>query len=376
MVKLLLIFNALTIPTGLVATTAIFYKNVKNIPNILIGLVIFFGAVIGSSLELVIQLIYSTNPSLALLFAKISHFSFIMIITPFLIFHILYQKTKHEFISNVFYVVPVLPTLFLTVWLFAFPGTLTLVERTYGIALSLTDPYRIVAAIFLLVVLIVFILEFSYMAYEAKEFPLLTRLMGVFIFGFTLGVGGKIFSVFFFPLIFEGLPDPSTLFVFLGTVIITVALTITISPSTTVIWHGCPKLYIDKSGQAYCMNTSDSGVPREIQLFDIGDMIEKVQIDLSHLKTDKNYCSNLIFAKDDGIVRCVASHQPIEVLGEVVTKEEMTFTRETLMSLETEFCADCLHKVIVYLREHEELTETELKDSLSSCTAEDFFGMK
>ncbi|MBD3190526.1 MAG: hypothetical protein GF308_07770 [Candidatus Heimdallarchaeota archaeon] len=371
-----MIFHALTIPTGIIATIAIFYKNVKNIPNILIGLVIFFGAVIGSSLELVIQLIYSTSPSLALLFAKISHFAFIIIITPFLVFHILYQKTKHESLSNWFYIIPVLPTLFLTVWLFAFPETLTLVEQPYGIVISLTDPYRIVAAIVLLVVLIIFILEFSYMAYEVKEFPLLTRLMGVFIFGFTLGVGGKIFSVFFFPLIFEGLPEPSALFVFFGTIIITVALSITISPSTTVIWHGCPKLYIDKSGQAYCMNAGINGVPREIQLFDIGNMIEKVQIDLSHLKTDKNYCSNLIFAKDDGIVRCVATHQPIEVLGEGVTKEEMKFTREMLTSLETEFCADCLHKVIVYLRKHEELTENELKDSLSGCTAEDFFGIK
>ena len=105
-------------------------------------------------------------------------------------------------------------------------------------------------------------------------------------------------------------------------------------------------------------------------------MIEQIQIDKNILGTDQRNCMNAVFCEEDKIVRCLTTHKPIEIFGEIVTQKEMELSREMLTNLEEEFCAECLHKIIAYRKEHKDLSEQEIKQIFLGLRAEDFFGLE
>ena len=142
------------------------------------------------------------------------------------------------------------------------------------------------------------------------------------------------------------------------------------------IWHGCPKLKAinHTNNSTLCLNTKD-GVPIEVKLLDLGNIIERIQLDAEVLKTGSENCTNTVFSDEDDIVRCLTTHEPIKVLGETVTRQEMELARNMDIMEGNELCAECLHKIIAYRKEHKTKSDSEIKMLFLGVRAEEFFGI-
>jgi hypothetical protein len=130
---------------------------------------------------------------------------------------------------------------------------------------------------------------------------------------------------------------------------------------------------LENNSTAICMNAEDGSC--NINVLDLGEIIERIQIDTKILKTGSGNCANTVFSDEKGIVRCLTTHLPIEVLGQKVTREEMELARDMDIMNGNELCAECLHKIIAYRKEHKEKSDSEIKLLFLGIRAEEFFGV-
>lgn len=369
-----LIILIITIPCGFFASLAIYNRNRKNLTNILVALIVFIGAVLGSLFSLLKQAIYPYNPAIAKIFAILLHTSFISMGIPSSIFSIHFMELKNKSVPKFLYFLTPIPVVILIGWIIIDPQVMELVVHSPNTIDSVFSPiYSIITGGYLFVTFSILLAELGYIAYSSKSYPRLRRRMIIFTIVLSIGLYGAIFSMLFFSLFVKKWPQPTALFVIFSTIGITIISVKTFSLQQFTLWHGCPKLLIEKDGTAFCLNTE--GAPREVTVVDLGGIIEEIQIDKNVLKTDRNNCSNIVFSNKQGIVCCLTTHEPIKVLGEVVTKDEMELARTMEIMQEKGLCADCLHKIIAYRKEHKEMTDSEIRTFFLGIRAEDFFGV-
>ena len=223
-------------------------------------------------------------------------------------------------------------------------------------------------------VYILFVIELRMMAKRAESFPTLKRRMNIITAGFAIGLFCAFLTIFVLQPIFPNTTQPTSLFVILTSLIVLLALSGSLSRGKKQLWHGCPKLKIEKDGTSLCLNSED-GITISVKVLDLGAIIERIQIDSKVLKTGVGNCANTIFTNGNGIVRCITTHEPIKVLGENVKREEMELARSMDIMIGNELCADCLHKVIAYRKKHQDKSDAEIKLLFLGIRAEEFFGV-
>ncbi|MBD3191798.1 MAG: hypothetical protein GF308_14220 [Candidatus Heimdallarchaeota archaeon] len=369
-----LIVLIITIPCGFLASLTIYNRNRKNLTNILIAIIVFIGAVLGSLFSLLKQAIYPYNPFVSKIFAILLNTSFISIAIPSSIFSIHFWKLKNKSIPQFIYFLTPIPVIILTGWIIINPQVIELVVHSYNTIDTLFSPvYSITTGIYLFVTFSVFLAELGYIAHSSKSYPRLRRRMIIFTIFLSIGLYGAIFSMLFFSFFVRDYPQPTALFVIFSAICITFISVKTISVQQFTLWHSCPKLLIEKDGTAFCLNVDRA--PREITVVDLGGIIEEIQIDKNVLKTERNNCSNIVFSNDEGIVCCLTTHEPIKVLDEVVKEDEMELARTMEIMQDKGLCAECLHKIIAYRKEHKEMTDSEIRKIFLGLRAEDFFGV-
>ncbi|MBD3191266.1 MAG: hypothetical protein GF308_11510 [Candidatus Heimdallarchaeota archaeon] len=373
MVYLKLILNLLALPIGLTATILIISRNTKNIPNILIGIVVFLGGFLSMVFATIKQVIFVSKPSVAYTFGLLSHLSFIWMGVPAIIFSIYFWRNQYPHLAKYLYFFSPVPSFFLTGWLILYPDTLMLIEKPLGVDNILSVPYCITSSILSLVVFFPMIFELGYMARKAKGLPTLRTRMQLFTLGYSIGIIGGLISIMLFPF-FGKMIELASIFIIISTIFLSLAFFNITSPKKVSLWHVCPKLLTEKDGTTYCLNTKD-GTPRKVFVIKIGKIVEQMQIDKNLLETDEWNCLNTVYSDEQGIIHCLTSHKPIKVLGEKVREEEMDLTKEMLVGLDKEACTQCLHKIIAYRKQHKNLTKQEIKEKFLGISLEEFFGL-
>ena len=374
MVNVKLIIDAIAIPFGLVASIVIITRNKRNLANILIGLTAFLGGVVSVTFGLLKEIFFPINVELAMVFVKLAFLSLFLMTIPVISFSIFFWKAKYKKIPNFLHFFSFLPSIALAIWIFVEKESIQYVETEYGINNFLTEPLIIYSLVVVLIVLTMLIIELRFMAKNAKSFPQLRRRMNLFTVGFCIGFGGSFLSLYLFQYIFQDVIQPYSLFVIFSTISLTLAFSITLSEEEVSLWHGCPKLLENNGCSTLCINTKD-GIPIEIKLLDIGNIIERIQIDTEILKTGLDNCTNTVFCEEDNIVRCLTTHEPIKVLDEYVTRDEMELARQMELMNGHDNCSSCLHKLIAYRKEHKNKTDSEIKMLFLGVRAEEFFGV-
>ncbi len=374
MVNLKLIIDGIAIPFGIIASTVIISRNKRNIANILIGLIAFLAGVVSVSFGLLKEIFFPINENLAMIFVKLAFLSMFLMTIPSLSFSIFFWKAKYKKIPNFLHVIAFIPSIILTIWLFVDPHCIQFVKTDYGIINFLTEPLIIYSLVIILLTLLLTVIALRFMAKNAKAFPQLKRRMNLFTVGFTVGFGGSFLSLFLLEYLFQDVIQPYALFVIFTTISLTLAFSTSLSEEEVTLWHGCPKLLHNNGSSTMCINTDD-GLPVDVKLLDIGNIIERIQIDTEVLKTGSENCTNTVFSDEDSIVRCLTTHKPIKVLDEQVTREEMELARQMDIMNGNELCSDCLHKIIGYRKEHKNKTDSEIKMLFLGMRAEEFFGV-
>jgi hypothetical protein len=368
------IINAIAIPLSSIATILIISKNRRNIANILIGLAAFLGGVLGTTFELLKEIYFYIDINIAELFAKLAYLSIAMMTIPTLSFSIFFWRAKYKKIPQFLHFLVGIPAISSAIWLFIDLDVVTLVEVNLGINNIIKTSFSIFSGAILFLVYVLFVIELSMMALRVKSFPKLKRRMDFISVGFAVGLLFAFLSIFIFPALFPNTMQLTSLFVIITSVSVLLALSGSLSRGEKQLWHGCPKLRTEKDGTTMCMNTED-GVPIAVKVLDLGAIIERVQIDAKILKTGEGNCANTIFANDNGTVKCITTHKPIKVIGEVVKVEEIELAHTMEIMNGHELCADCLHKIIAYRKEHHDKTDAEIKQLFLGIRAEEFFGV-
>ena len=374
MVNIKLIIDAIAIPFGLIASIVIISRNKRNIANILIGLTAFLGGFVSVVFGLLKEIYFPINMDLTMIFVKLAFISLFSMSIPANSFSIFFWKARYKKIPNFLHSLTALPTIALSIWIFVDKDSIQYVSTEYGLNNFLTEPLIIYSLIIVFLTLILLVIELQFMAKNSKSFPHLKRRMHLFTAGFGIGFGGSFLSLFLFQYIFPDVIQPYSLFVIFSTISLTLAFSITLSEEEVSLWHGCPKLLENNGFGTMCANTKD-GVPIDVKLLDIGNIIERIQIDAEVLKTGLDNCTNTVFCESDNIVRCLTTHEPILVLGEAVSREEMELARQMDVMDGNELCSSCLHKIIAYKKEHKEKTNAEIKLLFLGVRAEEFFGV-
>jgi len=374
LVNIKLIFDAIAMPFGLIATFLIIFRNKRNIANILIGLFIFLGGFSPVFFGLLKEITYQSNVQLAILFTKFTMISIFWMTVPALSFSIFFWRAKYEKIPRLLHIFVLIPAIILTIWIFVVPNTVSFVETPYGINNVIALPLNIVSSIIIFLIFLLLLGELVIMARAVKSIPILQRRMNIFAASMGVGFGGAFIFIFLLQYFMQDILQPTALFVLIVTIIPTILFSQSISQERKQIWHGCPKLALQKDGSTICLNTED-GDFLPVKVLDLGELIERIQIDTEILKTGNSNCANTIFVDEENIVKCLTTHQPIMVLGEVISRAEMELARDMDILEGNELCSECLHKIIAYRKEHKEKTDSEIKTLFLGIRAEEFFGV-
>jgi hypothetical protein len=368
-----IIINAIAIPLSSIATILIISKNRRNIANILIGLTAFLGGVSASTFALLKELTFYTNLSLAIFFAKMTYLSFLLMTVPTLSFSIFFWRAKYKRIPQELHFGVGIPALIMGIWLFLDTNIVELTEVNLGINNIVKLPFAFTTGALMLLVFMVFILELIIMTRRAKSFPQLRRRMIIITVGFGVGLLLAFLSLFIFQPIFTETIQPAALFIIVTSISVLLALSGSLSKEKIQIWHGCPKLLVENNSIAICMNSEEGTC--SVNVLDLGEIIERVQLDTKILKTGEGNCANTVFSDEKGVVRCLTTHNPIKVLDQTVSREEMELARDMDIMAGNELCAECLHKIIAYRKEHSDKSDSEIKLLFLGIRAEEFFGV-
>ncbi len=377
MVNLKLIIDAIAIPFGTIATIIIISKNKRNLANILFGLITFCGGVLAVIFSLLNEYYYSiAKINTAIIFAKLMLFSFFLMTIPALSFSIFFWRAKYKSIPRYLHLIAPVPALALSTWLFIDTELIELVETTYSVNLQLKLAFTIVSVLSMFLIFLLLIIEMRMMAKRASSFPDLQRRMNFFLIAFTIGFGGAFIFIYLFQFIpgFQDALQPSTIFIIFAAIFFSLAFTATLSHGGKKLWHGCPKLLIENGGNTLCLN-SEEGDAKAVKMLDLGEIIERIQIDIDILKTGPANCANTIFSNSNDIVCCLTTHYPIKVLNEEVTRDEMELARTMEIMNGKELCSECLHKIIAYRKKHKDKSDAEIKMVFLGVRAEEFFGL-
>jgi len=374
LVNIKLIIDGIAIPFGIIATIVIISRNKRNIANILIGLIAFLGGVVSVTFGLLKEISFPFNVDLAMIFVKLAFLSMFLMTIPALSFSIFFWKAKYKKIPSFLHVFSFVPSIILTVWLFLVTNCIQFIETEYGINNLMAEPLMIYSLVIIFSTLILVVIEMRFMASSAKSLPQLKRRMNLFTAGFAVGFGGSFLSLFLFQNLIPDIVQPYALFTIFTTISLTLAISTTLSEEEVTLWHGCPKLLLNNGASPMCINTDD-GLPIDVKLLDIGNIIERIQIDTEVLKTGSENCTNTVFSDEDSIVRCLTTHKPIKVLDELVMRDEMELARQMDIMIGNELCSDCLHKIIGYRKENKNKTDSEIKMLFLGIRAEEFFGV-
>jgi len=374
------ILDSIAIPFSAITTILIISKNKQNVVNILMGLTTFLGGVATVVFSLLKELVFLQDPLLAVYFAKMTYFCIYLMIIPLLSFSIFFWRSQKKNIPRFTHFLVLLPVIGLSLWLFLQPDVIQLKAIYYGTEFFsvfnfVKLPFTITSSSVMFLVVVLLIVELQLIARRTHDFPSLRRRMHVLTIGFAIGLVGGISSIFLSQLIMSEIKyQPAVIFVILSATVISLILLKTISRERRKLWHGCPKLVTEKDGTTLCTNTLD-GLPKEVKLLDLGDIIEKIQIEVDILKTGANNCANVLFSDEHDNVCCLTTHQYIEVLGEVVRYEEMELAQNMEIMDNNKLCSECLHKIIAYRKKHKEKSDAEIRTLFLGVRAEEFFGL-
>ena len=374
-----LIIDAIALPFSIIVTIAIIKRNLRNITNFLIGLTTFTGGVVSLVFALLKEIYYEINLDLSLIFAKLTVLTMFFMIIPVMSFTIFFWKVKYPKLPNFLHGISILLAIAFAIWLFIVPDSITLVDTDFGINNFLTYRSLIVySVVVLIIVFTLFLITLRYMAKNAYNFPQLKRRMNYFTVIFVGGFGSSFLSLFVFQYIFQDIMQPFGFFVLLTAILLTLSVSGTLIRQESKLWHGCPKL-VNGNGNGngngkLCFNTDD-GVPIEVKLLDIGNIIERIQVDIDVLKTGEENCCNIVFSDEKGLVHCLTTHKIIEILGESVTRIEMDLAKEMEILEGRELCSDCIYKIIAYRKEHKSKSDSEIRNIFLGIKAEEFFGL-
>jgi len=379
LVSIKLIIDAIAIPLGLIATIVIIFKNKRNVANILFGMITFCGGVLAVIFSLLKEYYYLLgNYQVAIWFDKLMLFSFFLMTIPALSFSIFFWRAKYKSIPRYLHSFVFIPAFSLSLWLFFDKDILELVptKSNYGVNTQFKLAFAIISVLTMILIFLLLIVELRMMAKRATSFPDLRRRMNLFTYVFAIGFGGALISIYLFQFIpgFQDALQPSTLFIMLAAILFSLAFTAALSHSKTKLWHGCPKLLIENGGDTYCLN-SEEGDAKSVKVLDLGEIIERIQIDTDILKTGADNCANSIFSNSDNVVCCLTTHYPIKVLNEEVTRDEMELAKAMDILDGKELCSECLHKIIAYRKEHKDKTNAEIKMLFLGIGADEFFGV-
>lgn len=374
-----LIIDAIAIPLGTIATIVIISKNKRNLANILFGLITFFGGVLAVIFSLLKESYYLLgNNNVAIWFDKLMMFSLFLMTIPALSFSIFFWRAKYKSIPRYLHVFVFIPAFSLSLWLFLDKDILELVptKSNYGVNTQFKLAFAIISVLIMILIFLLLVIEMRMMAKRATSFPDLRRRMNLFTYVFAFGFGGALISIYLFQFIpgFQDALQPSSLFIIIAAIIFSLAFTAALSHGKTKLYHGCPKLLIENGGDTFCMN-SEEGDAKTVKVLDLGEIIERIQIDTDILKTGADNCANSIFSNSDNIVCCLTTHNPIKVLNEEVSRDEMELARAMEIMDGKKLCSECLHKIIAYRKEHKDKTNAEIKMLFLGIGADEFFGV-
>jgi len=377
LVNVKLIIDAIAIPLGSIATIIIISKNKNNITNILFGMITFCGGVLAVIFSLLKEYYYSIgNINVAIWLDKLMLSSFFLMTIPALSFSIFFWRAKYKSIPRYLHFFVFIPAFSLSLWLFLDKDIINLVPTDYSVNTQFKLVFIIISVLTMFLIFLLLVIELRMMTKRAVSFPDLRRRMNLFTYVFVIGFGGAFISIYLFQFIpgFQYALQPSTLFIIFAAIIFSLAFTATLSHGKKKLWHGCPMLLIEKGGDTYCLNSVE-GDAKSVKLLDLGEIIERIQIDTDILKTGADNCINTVFSNSDDIVCCLTTHYPVKVLNEKVSRDEMELARAMDIMDGKELCSVCLHKIIAYRKEHKDKTNAEIRMLFLGMRAEEFFGL-
>jgi len=372
LVNIKLIFDAIALPCGFIATFVIIFRNKRNIANILIGLTMFFGGFLPVLFALLKEICYYIDLNLALIYTKLAIVSIYWMTVPILGFSIFFWRARYEKIPRFLHLLVYIPAISLTIWMFLGQNTISFVETAYGINNVIALPLTITSGTLIFAVFILLLIELIIMGRAVKSFPKLQRRMNIFSAGIGIGFFGAFLFIFILQNFMQETLLPTSLFVLFFTLIPTILFSQTLSQEKKYVFHGCPKLSIQKDSSTMCLNSEEAHL---VIVLDMGELIERIQIDTDILKTGDENCANAVFVDEENIVKCLTNHKPIMVLGETVSREEMELARDMDILEGNELCSECLHKIIAYRKGHKEKSDFEIKSIFLGIRAEEFFGV-
>ncbi|RLI68817.1 MAG: hypothetical protein DRO63_02015, partial [Candidatus Gerdarchaeota archaeon] len=248
-------------------------------------------------------------------------------------------------------------------------------DKFYIVFNYVSIPFTIYSSVIMLFTVVLLIVELQLIAQRTKDFPSLKRRMHILAAVFALGFLGSLVSIFFVQFLTSKVKyQPAVIFVIASTISISLILLKTISREHRKLWHGCPKLLREKDGTTYCLNTPD-GVPKQVKLLDLGNIIEKIQIEVDILKTGEENCANVLFSDDENNVRCLTTHEYIMVLDEIVQQKEMELAQEMDIMENNKLCSECLHKIIADCKTHKDKSDGKIRTFFLGVRGEEFFGL-
>jgi hypothetical protein len=359
---------------GFVASITIFLRNPRNTANILVGLLAISGGFFAPLFGTLREFFFPRNEYLGFLFGKFSLIALIAMTIPALCFSFFFWKGKNPKIPNLIYFFAVIPASILIFWLLLDSEAYSLVETPYGLNNHMSFRFSIVSLSCLLPIFLIFLIELTYMAVKARSFPSLYKRMVWVVVGFSVGVGGGMASIIIIQFWFKNIFQPAGIFIILSAISLAITMSRTFSIKKEKLWHGCPKLLKQTDGMCFCLNVEE-GAPKEVKVLDLGNIIEHIQIDIDVLKTGEKNCANIVFVNDDQIVCCLTTHEPVKILGEIVTRKEMELAKALDIMEGNELCAECLHKIIAYRKEHKDQSDSEIRAYFLGVRAEEFFGV-
>ncbi len=377
LISIKLIIDAIAIPLGSIATIMIISKNKRNVANILFGMITFCGGVLAVIFSLLKEYYYLLgNNNVAIWFDKLMLFSFFLMTIPALSFSIFFWRAKYKSIPRYLHFFVFIPAFSLSLWLFLDKDILELVPTAYSVNTQFTLAFTIISVLTMFLIFLLLVIELRMMAKRAESFPDLRRRMNLFTYVFAIGFGGAFISIYLFQFIpgFQNALQPSTLFLIFAVIVFALAFTAALSHGKKKLWHGCPKLLIENGDDTYCLN-SEEGDAKPVKVLDLGEIIERIQIDIDILKTGADNCTNTIFSNSDDTVCCLTTHHPIKVLNEEVSRDEMELARAMDIMVGKELCSECLHKIIAYRKEHKDKSDAEIRMLFLGMRAEEFFGL-
>lgn len=377
MVSVKLIIDAIAIPLGLIATIVIIFKNKRNVANILFGMITFCGGVLAMIFSLLKEYYYLLGNNVAAIwFDKLMMFSLFLMTIPALSFSIFFWRAKYKSIPRYLHSFVFLPAFSLSLWLFLDKDILELIPTQYSVITQFKLTFAIISVLIMFLIFLLLVIELRMMAKRAASFPDLRRRMNLFTYVFAFGFGGALISIYLFQFIpgFQDALQPSSLFIIIAAMLFSLAFTAALSHGKTKLYHGCPKLLIENGGDTFCLN-SEEGDAKTVMVLDLGAIIERIQIDTDILKTGADNCANSIFSNSDDIICCLTTHNPIKVLNEEVSRDEMELARAMEIMDGKQLCSECLHKIIAYRKEHKDKTNAEIKMLFLGIGADEFFGV-